>query len=131
MLHQKSKNAATAGTEERTVAYLMRSKVFNPRQGYRAQAEAVHADGAAVAESAFTRRTRKPPGDARYPDNARALSLHSVEGFLQQREIAWLAEFFPRGIDPLFLQRVFRWPVILIEDRESSFGFAQDRLRRQ
>ncbi len=57
--------------------------------------------------------------------------LHSVEGLPQQREIARLAEFLARRIDPLFLQRILGGPIVLVEDGESSFGFAQDRLRRR
>ena len=32
--------------------------------------------------------------------------LHSVEGLLEQREVARLAKFFPRAVDPLFFQRI-------------------------
>jgi hypothetical protein len=49
-----------------------------------------------------------------------AMSFHSVESLLQQREIAWVAQFFASIIDPLLLQRILRRTVALVEDAEDA-----------
>jgi hypothetical protein len=67
--------------------------------------------------------TTSTRGRARYPDGIAtrgALLFHPVEGFLQQREVARMAEFLARGIYPFLFQGVFRWAITLIEHAEHS-----------
>ena len=45
-----------------------------------------------------------------------ALSLHSVEGLLEQFEITCVANFLARIVDPFLFQRVFGRTVVLVED---------------
>ena len=49
-----------------------------------------------------------------------ALSLHFVEGFLENFEIAGVAGFFARSLDPFLLQRILRWAVHFVEDAEDA-----------
>ncbi len=56
-----------------------------------------------------------------------ALSLHSVERFLQNLEIACFAGLFACGFDPLFLQRVFGRAIGFVEHAEDAW----ERERRQ
>src|SRR5881227_3384337 len=49
-----------------------------------------------------------------------ALSLHFVEGFLENFEIAGVAGFFARSLDPFLLQRILRWSVRFVEDAEDA-----------
>jgi hypothetical protein len=44
------------------------------------------------------------PAVAPYQNNASALSLHSVEGFLKNLEIACVPGFFAGRLDPFLLQ---------------------------
>src|SRR5437667_3425202 len=48
-----------------------------------------------------------------------ALSLHSVEGLLEQFEIGSLTSFFARAFDPLLFERVLRRAVGFVEDAEN------------
>ena len=47
-------------------------------------------------------------------------SLHPIERLLQQLQIARLREFLARLINPLLLQRILGWPIVLIEDAEDA-----------
>ena len=47
-------------------------------------------------------------------------SLHSVEGFLQQLQVSWLAELFARVVDPFLFERVFGGTIGLKENSEHS-----------
>src|SRR6187431_2485061 len=49
-----------------------------------------------------------------------ALSLHSVEGFLENCEIAGIASFFAGRLNPLFLQCVLRWTIGFVEHTENA-----------
>src|SRR6266853_2508356 len=49
-----------------------------------------------------------------------ALSLHFVEGFLENFEIARVAGFFSRSLDPFLLQRILRRAVRFVEDAEDA-----------
>lgn len=52
--------------------------------------------------------------------NARALSLHPIEGFLKELEIAGLAQLLAGGIDPLLFERVLSWTIVLVENTEDA-----------
>ena len=45
-----------------------------------------------------------------------ALSLHSIKSFLQQLQVARVANFLARIVDPFLFQRVFGRTVVLVED---------------
>src|SRR6266540_6369957 len=60
-------------------------------------------------------------------DDSNSLSLHSVEGFLQNLKITHAAGLFACRFDPLFLQRVFGGAIGFVEDAED----ARERKRRQ
>src|SRR6266478_3609402 len=49
-----------------------------------------------------------------------ALSLHFVEGFLENFEIAGVAGFFARSLDPFLLQRILRWSVRFVKHAEDA-----------
>src|SRR5436190_10796116 len=56
-----------------------------------------------------------------------ALSLHSVEGLLENFEIAGVTGFFARSLDPFLLQRILRWAIGFVEYAEN----AGERERRE
>ena len=49
-----------------------------------------------------------------------ALSLHSVEGFLEKLKIAGISGLLATALDPFFFQRVFGRTVGLVEDPEDA-----------
>src|SRR4029453_14916776 len=49
-----------------------------------------------------------------------ALSLHSVEGFLENFDIAGVANLFARILNPLLFQRVLRWAIGFVEHAEHA-----------
>src|SRR4029077_5726464 len=49
-----------------------------------------------------------------------ASSLHSVEGLLENFEIAGVAGFFARSLDPFLLQRILRRAIGFVEDAEDA-----------
>src|SRR5207249_9695490 len=72
-------------------------------------------DAPPATELALTQPPLQQLMTARY-----ALSLHSVEGLLEQFEIGSLTSFFARAFDPLLFERVFRRAVGFVEDAEHS-----------
>src|SRR5260370_12561935 len=50
-----------------------------------------------------------------------ALSLHSVERFLQKLKVGRVASFFASGLNPLFLERVFGRTIGFVEHAEDSW----------
>ena len=49
-----------------------------------------------------------------------ASSLHSVEGLLENFEIAGVAGSFARSLDPFLLQRIFGRAIRFVEDAEDA-----------
>src|SRR5438477_12777620 len=46
--------------------------------------------------------------------------FYSVEGRLENFEVAGVASFFAGSLDPFFLQRILRWAVRFVEDPEDA-----------
>ncbi len=46
--------------------------------------------------------------------------LHPIERLPQELQIARLAEFFSRAIDPFLFESVLGWPIALVEDAEDA-----------
>src|SRR5437764_11316971 len=49
-----------------------------------------------------------------------ALSLHPIKSFLSQLQVARVANFLARIVDPLFFERVFRWAIGLVKNAEDA-----------
>jgi hypothetical protein len=49
-----------------------------------------------------------------------ALSLHSVEGFLEKFQIARVTGFLATALNPFFLESIFCRPVVLVKDAEDA-----------
>ena len=46
--------------------------------------------------------------------------FHPIESLLEDFDVGGVTNFFARDLDPLFLERVFRWAVGLVEDAEDA-----------
>src|SRR6266850_81604 len=50
-----------------------------------------------------------------------ALSFHSVECLLEELQVRSVSCFLASGLDPFFLERILRWPVVLVKDAEDAW----------
>ncbi len=78
--------------------------------------------GAATGSAVAAGATESAAGTAAatITDNSGSLSLHSIECFLQNLEVAAIASLFSCRFDPFFLESIFRRPIRLVKHAEDA-----------